>query len=41
MEGRTIFSRLAYDSVDMLANRVVAANAQGFMVRTFPCYVGT
>ena len=41
MEGPAPFGRLAYGGVDKLAGRVVAANAQGLMVRTFPGNVGT
>jgi hypothetical protein len=41
MEGRASFGHLAYVRVYKLADRDVAANAHGLMVRTFPCYVGT
>ncbi len=41
MEGPAPFGRFAYGGVDKMAGRVVAANAQGLMVRTFPCHVGT
>ena len=41
MEGPSPFGRLAYGGVDTLASRVVAAYAQGLMVMTFPCNVGT
>ena len=35
------FGRIAHGGVDKLASRVVAANAHGLMVWTFPCNVGT
>ena len=41
MEGPVSFGRLAYGGVDKLAGRIVAANAQGLVVQTFPCNVGT
>ena len=41
MDGPAPFGRLAYGDVDKLACRVVAAYAQGLMVRTFPYNVGT
>ncbi len=41
MEGPASFGCLAYGGVDKMAGRVVAANAQGLMVRAFPFNVGT
>ena len=41
MESPSPFSRLTDGGVYKLAGRVVAANAQGLMIRTFPRNVGT
>ena len=41
MEGPSPLSCLVDGGMDELVGRIVAANAQGLVVRTFPSHMGT